>query len=38
VQLTFANLEVMVRREEDLDPDCLVATGVRAEDGPILLR
>ena len=26
---------MMVRQEEDLDPDCLVATGVRAEDGPI---
>ncbi len=34
-QLSFTDLEVMVRQEEDLDPDCLVATGVRAEDGPI---
>jgi len=33
--LSFTDLEVMVRQEEDLDPDCLVATGVRAEDGPI---
>ena len=33
--LSFTDLEVMVRQEEGPDPDCLVATGVRAEDGPI---
>jgi hypothetical protein len=32
--LQMTEPEVMVRQEEDLDPDCLVATRVRAKTGP----